>query len=606
MPPEGWETKKLVDVCQLINGRAYKESELLPCGKYPVLRVGNFFTNNNWYYSDLELPADKYCDLNDLLYAWSASFGPRIWLGGKVIFHYHIWKVEPYPFIEKEYLYYFLEQDVTAIKAAQGNGSTMMHVTKEAMENRLICLPPISEQKRIAKILSEMDEAIEATKSVIEQAKKAKHGLLQTLLTRGINHTKFKPSTLGEIPENWAVKKIMEVCKLINGRAYKENELLDAGKYPVLRVGNFFTNDNWHYSDLELPDDKYCNKHDLLYAWSASFGPRIWWGDKVIYHYHIWKVEPFREEIEKSYLFYLFEWDVTQIKAAHGTGSTMMHVTKGAMENRPIALPPLPEQRKVVEILEGVDKQLKTENAKLASFEQLKRGLMEDLLTGKVQVPAECPALNLVHNTEVTAPPRKEVQPAFKRAVLAAEITHQLYLNPKFGSVKQEKILDLCERHLDLDAELGRTAYRQAAGPYDNKAKRSIEANFKNHKWFDVQRPKGQGVKYLPLEKCGQHKSYFNRYFGQISAEIQAIIDLLKGMKTEQCEIVATLYAAWNDFLLKGKTPDDEAIVSDVLNNWHDNKRQISKDRWLSALPWMRDNNLVPHGSGRQTKSTKS
>ena len=71
-----------------------------------------------------------------------------------------------------------------------------------------------------------------------------------------------------------------DICKVINGRAYRQPELLDSGKYPVLRVGNFFSSDRWFYSDLELPEDKYCDNGDLLFAWSASFGPRIWDGEK--------------------------------------------------------------------------------------------------------------------------------------------------------------------------------------------------------------------------------------------------------------------------------------------------------------------------------------
>ena len=85
--------------------------------------------------------------------------------------------------------------------------------------------------------------------------------------------------------------KLSDVCVLKNGRAYKKNELLSRGKYQVLRVGNFFTSKNWYYSDLELDETKYCDRGDLLYAWSASFGPKIWEGEKTIFHYHIWRVE---------------------------------------------------------------------------------------------------------------------------------------------------------------------------------------------------------------------------------------------------------------------------------------------------------------------------
>ena len=159
--------------------------------------------------------------------------------------------------------------------------------------------------------------------------------------------------------DGWHNHKLEEICRLINGRAYKKNELLDTGKYPVLRVGNFFTTQKIYYSDLELEEDKYCSKGDLLYAWSASFGPRIWGGDKVIYHYHIWKVVPDVKQVDKNFLFYWFEWDKEKIKSEHGTGATMQHVTKGSMEARNICLPPLDEQKRIVAILdeafEGID-----------------------------------------------------------------------------------------------------------------------------------------------------------------------------------------------------------------------------------------------------------
>lgn len=150
----------------------------------------------------------------------------------------------------------------------------------------------------------------------------------------------------------WKNVKLSQVCTLINGRAYKKPELLATGKYPVLRVGNLFTSNQWYYSDLELNDDKYIENGDLIYAWSASFGPRIWEGEKVIYHYHIWKVVPDLNLVTKDFLFHLFEWDKEQIKSTHGTGTTMMHVGKSSMDNRILPIPPLPEQQQIVSILD--------------------------------------------------------------------------------------------------------------------------------------------------------------------------------------------------------------------------------------------------------------
>ncbi|MCP5019750.1 MAG: restriction endonuclease subunit S [Ketobacter sp.] len=163
-----------------------------------------------------------------------------------------------------------------------------------------------------------------------------------------MSNLSFMEKLLDGVDVEW--KALGEVSRFINGRAYKKPELLEQGKYPVLRVGNFFTNANWYYSDLELEDDKYCDNGDLLYAWSASFGPRIWEGGKVIYHYHIWKVVPNADLILKKFLFYLLEWDTKALQGEHATGSTMMHVTKGAIEGRLVPIPCPDNPKKSLEI----------------------------------------------------------------------------------------------------------------------------------------------------------------------------------------------------------------------------------------------------------------
>ena len=152
-----------------------------------------------------------------------------------------------------------------------------------------------------------------------------------------------------------------DICEVLNGRAYKQNELLSSGKYPVLRVGNFFSSDRWYYSDLELPENKYCDNEDLLFAWSASFGPKIWDGEKVIYHYHIWKLVPDASKAEKHYLYYWLKHSVNRLTA--GThGSVMAHMTKGDMENQQIELPSLEVQKKVSSILKTLDDKIKLNN----------------------------------------------------------------------------------------------------------------------------------------------------------------------------------------------------------------------------------------------------
>ena len=187
--------------------------------------------------------------------------------------------------------------------------------------------------------------------------------------------------------KDWELVSLDNVCKLINGRAYKQEELLKEGKYPVLRVGNFFSNRSWYYSNLELDDSKYCNDGDLLYAWSASFGPRIWQGGKVIYHYHIWKTELDQSRVFKRFLYYWFEWDTERIKAEQGVGTTMIHVTKGAMEDRTLYIPPLAEQKRIVAILdeafEGIDSAIANTEKNLANTREIFESYLNTIFTQK-------------------------------------------------------------------------------------------------------------------------------------------------------------------------------------------------------------------------------
>ena len=175
-----WEKCTLNEVCKFHNGRAYKQTELLAAGKYRVLRVGNFFTNDSWYYSNLELEDNKYAQNGDLLYAWSASFGPRFWREEKVIFHYHIWKIDSFKNVDKNFLYHFLDLDSAKIKN-EVQGGTMVHITKGDMEKRTISYPSVLEQRNIARFLFFLDERIATQNKIIEDLKKLKSAIIEKL-----------------------------------------------------------------------------------------------------------------------------------------------------------------------------------------------------------------------------------------------------------------------------------------------------------------------------------------------------------------------------------------------------------------------------------------
>jgi len=222
--PNGWEWCRMQDVITFVNGRAYKKEELLPQGKYKVLRVGNFFTNNEWYYSDLELPEDKYCYNGDLLYAWSASFGPQIWNGDKTIFHYHIWNVKfNLMILFREYLYYFFLFDKTQVKAST-TGSTMVHVSMENMKPRLIPIPPVNEQKRI---VHEIENIIPLTEryGTFQNKKEILDSNIKAFLKKSILQEAIQGKLVPQIPEEGTAQELLEQIKTEKQKLVKEGKL---------------------------------------------------------------------------------------------------------------------------------------------------------------------------------------------------------------------------------------------------------------------------------------------------------------------------------------------------------------------------------------------
>ena len=109
----------------------------------------------------------------------------------------------------------------------------------------------------------------------------------------------------------WKEYQIQDVCRLINGRAYSNDEMLEHGKYKIVRVGNLSGgNSTWFYSDLELPADKYCHNGDLLFAWACTFGPHIWKEDNTIFHYHIWKIVEDKDVVDRRFFYYYLKFAI--------------------------------------------------------------------------------------------------------------------------------------------------------------------------------------------------------------------------------------------------------------------------------------------------------
>ncbi len=341
---------KLKEICRLINGRAYKQNELLDTGKYPVLRVGNFFSDKGYYYSDMELDADKYCDNGDLLFAWSASFGPKIWSGGKVIYHYHIWKMELSEKVDKKYLYYYLFHLSERIKS-EGHGGIMIHTTKAEMEEREFYLPDISEQMCIANLLSKVELLIEKRKQQLQQLDELVKARFVELFGDPETNTK-----------NYKIVMLSEIAEYYNGLTYSPDNVSEEGTI-VLRSSNI-QNNQLDFSDTvrvdcTIKDKLFVRENDILMC-SRNGSARL--VGKVALIKNI--SEPmsfgaFMMIIRSKYYSYLmtyFQMDAFRRQIKTGATTTINQITGNMLNKISLPLPEMHEINEFADFVKQIDK----------------------------------------------------------------------------------------------------------------------------------------------------------------------------------------------------------------------------------------------------------
>ncbi len=283
-----------------------------------------------------------------------------------------------------------------ATAAAKGTTSRVRLHPRDFLALRIL-LPPLTEQKKIAEILGSVDEAIRATKAVIEQTKKVKKGLLQQLLTRGIGHTRFKQTEIGEIPESWEVVRLGDV---LESSTYGISEPLvsDETGVPVLRMGNI-QEDRISLDDLKYTEASYSHTENTLLTPGDIVFNRTNSKDLV------GKVALFSGPAPCSFASYLVRLRVNERADAHWLwrrlsapnfqavlrsiatpGVSQANINPTLMRSLCFGLPSLLEQREVASKLAGVDGALSCHTGALESLHTAKAGLMQDLLSGKVRV----------------------------------------------------------------------------------------------------------------------------------------------------------------------------------------------------------------------------
>ncbi len=184
-------------------------------------------------------------------------------------------------------------------------------------------------------------------------------------------------------------------------------------------------------------------------------------------------------------------------------------------------------------------------------------------------------------------------QSYFRRAVLAAKIVHEFHEEPAFGVVKMQKLVYLSEHISEMKFT---SCYRkQAAGPMDHKFIHSIKREFEKQNWFSV-RKEGVMNKWIftPLEDMTNYQSYYSRYFNEVNSNIEFFIETFRKWKTDDVELVATLFACWKEAKVKKMIISDEILIK-MIYDWHDAKKKFHKSDIISKIRWMEENEVVPY-----------
>jgi len=387
--PEGWDVSNLGKLASFINGYAFKPEDWKEEG-LPIIRIEQLKDPNAKYdYSDKKLPDIYLIDNGDLIFSWSATLAIKLWDRGKAYLNQHLYKVIPNSTIKRRFLKYLLEHKIEDL-SKETHGSTMKHITRTFLLNFRVTYPKSKlEQYKIAEILETVDNAIEKTGRIIEKYKHIKQGLMQDLLTRGIAESdelgvmsyelrdekkhRFKDSPLGRIPEEWEVVELGCVGDIIYGEGLRQELYEPDGDTLVFGTGGIIGRAKLFLDRgpaLVIP-----RKGSITSVFYIQEDQKFWIIDTAFY------LKP-QNGYCKFIYFTLCNMDLELLNEATGVPS----LSRENIKSIQIPLPPLPEQHRIASLLSQIDEAIEKEQKYKEKLERIKKGLMEDLLMGKVRV----------------------------------------------------------------------------------------------------------------------------------------------------------------------------------------------------------------------------
>lgn len=403
----GWKTTLLKAEVTLKNGKAYNAKNWKTEG-YPIIRIQNLKDPSaafNYFQGDPEtqVPIRK----GDLVFSWSGSkgtsFGPHVWHGELGVLNQHIFKVilNPDSQLDQTFLFFALKFLTAQIEEKAYGLAALVHVRKGDLESTPIPNPPPSEQRKIARVLSTVQRAIEAQERIIQTTTELKKALMHKLFTAGLRNEPQKQTEIGPIPSSWDVQPLSECANvqtgIAKGRTVKPQ---DAIEVPYLRVANVQDG----YLDLaevktialrRHEQQRYAlQKGDVLLTEGGDFDKLgrgfIWDGqiENCVHQNHIFAVRPDTSRISSEFLAYQSQSPYGKryfLSVAHKT-TNLASINTTKLKAFPVLLPPKGEQRDIVAACSAVDAKIRLHGTKKGELRALFRTLLHELMTAKIRV----------------------------------------------------------------------------------------------------------------------------------------------------------------------------------------------------------------------------
>jgi type I restriction enzyme S subunit len=411
--PEDWDVVKLDQIADITDGSHFSP-KLDETGNYRIATVANIKGNSIDVKSckkisktDYELLVKNGCkpEIGDILFSKDGTVGLSFSFKQQIdlVLLSSIAIIRPQKDLNSDYCSYVLKSPIVFKKITNNKrGTGLKRVILRDLKSTQIPLPPtIHEQQKIAEVLSTTDNAIQKTHEIIQKTQLLKNGLLHHLLTRGIGHNKFKQTEIGEIPEEWEYGIIENFANTIGDSVQTGpfGAQLHASDYvkdgvPLILIKNVF---DGKIVDEDMPRISHKKAEelsryrlkigDIVFSRVGSVGRAAVVREREegwLISGQMLRVRLDNPRIENVFLGHVIntKWFKKALESKT-VGATRKSINTNILRSLPLIVPPLPEQQKIAEILSTVDKKIELEMKRKGQFEQIKQGLMNDLLTGK-------------------------------------------------------------------------------------------------------------------------------------------------------------------------------------------------------------------------------